>query len=120
MGRSTTAMDVLHYVDADGRDHFGDWWQSLRDKKAMAAIDQRIMRMESGNFGDCKFLRDGVWELRIDVGPGYRVYYAKDGLTLILLLCGGDKRKQNSDIGRACGFWNEWRQRRGRDREDAQ
>ena len=69
------------------------------------------MHIESGNFGDCKPLRDGVWEMRIDVGPGYRVYYAKTGLTVVLLLCGGDKRKQQSDIEKACEYWKEWQLR---------
>lgn len=80
--------------------------------RAAASIIKRFARLNAGNFGDCKPLRGGVWELRIDMGPGYRVYYAKDGLTVILLLCGGDKRNQNSDIERACSYWNDWKQRR--------
>lgn len=68
------------------------------------------MRVELGNFGDHKYLRDGVWELRIDVGAGYRVYYAQADLTVVLLLCGGDKRKQNEDIADACEYWREWKQ----------
>ena len=67
--------------------------------------------MELGNFGDHKFCRDGVWELRIDEGPGYRVYYAIAGTELILLLCGGDKRRQDSEIDRACAYWQDWQRR---------
>jgi putative addiction module killer protein len=63
--------------------------------------------MEGGNFGDHKFCRDGVWEFRIDVGAGYRVYYALSGSTVILLLCGGDKATQSSDISRACEYWKQ-------------
>jgi putative addiction module killer protein len=64
-----------------------------------------------GNFGDHKFCRDGVWELRIDVGPGYRVYYAVAGSQVVLLLCGGDKRTQGADINRACEYWQDWQGR---------
>jgi probable addiction module antidote protein len=68
--------------------------------------------MELGNFGDHKFCRDGVWELRIDIGAGYRLYYSLTGTEIILLLCGGDKRMQDADIDRACEYWSDW-QRRG-------
>lgn len=103
--------EIRHYIDNNGRDVFEEWREQIRDTKAQIAIDRRIMRMELGNFGDHKPLSDGVWELRIDIGPGYRVYYAKSGLTVVLLLCGGDKRKQNADIARACEYWREWKSR---------
>lgn len=67
--------------------------------------------MAAGNFGDCKPLSDGVWELRIDYGPGYRVYYARAGEKLLLLLAGGDKRKQQADIDTAIGYWKSWNRR---------
>jgi putative addiction module killer protein len=66
-------------LTTDQKDVFEEWIVRLRDKKAISAIDRRVWRMENGNFGDHKFCRDGVWELRIDVGPGYRVYYALFG-----------------------------------------
>ena len=103
--------DVRHYVSAEGKDVFLDWLRSLRDTKARISIDRRINRIVLGNFGDHKFCRDGVWELRIDVGPGYRVYYAVDGITVVLLLTGGDKRTQSADISRACEYWRDWRMR---------
>lgn len=78
---------------------------------ARIAVDRRVNRVELGNFGDHEFCRDGVWELRIDVGPGYRVYYALAGKTVVLLLCGGDKRKQNADIDRAYEYWQDWQRR---------
>lgn len=109
--RGKTVKDLRFYIDASGKNHFEDWLKSLRDAKAKTAIDRRTARMAAGNFGDCKHLRDGVWELRIDVGPGYRTYYAKAGSTIVLLLCGGDKRKQDSDIDRACRYWLDWQQR---------
>jgi putative addiction module killer protein len=100
--------EIRHYIDFNGRDHFTEWREKVRDPKARIAIDRRIIRMELGNFGDHKFLRDGVWELRIDVGPGYRVYYAKAGAVIVLLLCGGDKDTQKNDIDRACEYWRDW------------
>ncbi|MBV8046901.1 MAG: type II toxin-antitoxin system RelE/ParE family toxin [Paludibacterium sp.] len=103
--------EIRHYLDREGRDHFAKWREKLRDIKAKIAIDRRIMRVELGNFGDHKPLRGGIWELRIDVGPGYRVYYAKSGRTVVLLLCGGDKRQQDANIDLACEFWRDWQRR---------
>ena len=70
----------------------------------------RIDRLSAGNFGDCKTLRGGLFELRIDWGPGYRVYYAPVGKECVLLLCGGDKRKQSSDIKRALDYLKDYRE----------
>jgi putative addiction module killer protein len=81
------------------------WLASLSDLKARARIAARLDRLSLGNFGDCKALHDGVSELRIDWGPGYRVYYAMLGRTCVLLLCGGDKRRQSSDIKARSGIW---------------
>ena len=87
---------------------FADWRDKVKDSKAKIAIDRRIYRAERGNFGDHKPCREGVWELRIDVGPGYRVYYAQAGKTVVLLLCGGIKRSQDADISKACEYWKDW------------
>lgn len=104
--------EIRRYLAVGGRDIFGEWLGGLADRKARARIALRIERLAAGNRGDCKPLRDGIWELRIDHGPGYRVYYARAGKTLILLLCGGDKRKQQSDIERAVSYWQDWRRRK--------
>lgn len=88
------------------------WLGRLDDKQARARVLVRVQRMAAGNFGDCKPLAEGVWELRIDWGPGYRVYYAQAGQRLILLLAGGDKRKQQADIATALERWRDWQQRR--------
>ena len=101
-------MEIAHYLTADGHDPVQDWMDAVRDMRARVAILRRLERMKVGNFGDRKFCRDGVWELRIDTGPGYRVYYAQAGQTLVLLLCGGDKRSQRSDIERAATYWQDW------------
>ena len=106
-------FQVLHYSTPDGLDPYVHWTGKLRDRSARIAIDRRVNRVGLGNFGDHKFCRDGVWELRIDVGAGYRVYYAVAGKQIVLLLCGGDKRTQDSDIERACEYWQDWQRRTG-------
>ena len=96
---------ILHHLTDSGRSVFLDWFDRLHDERASSAILRRLARMETGNFGDHAFCREGVWELRIDVGAGYRVYYAIAGRFIVLLLCGGDKRSQAADITRACRDW---------------
>jgi putative addiction module killer protein len=103
--------EIRHYLTASGKNLFEEWLASLRDAKAEARIAARIARLAAGNFGDCKPLTGGVWELRIDWGPGYRAYYAMSGRTCVLLLCGGDKRKQSADINRAVGYWKDYQER---------
>jgi putative addiction module killer protein len=104
-------FELRHYLTPEGKDLIAEWLRQLRDVRVKAAIIRRLNRLEQGNFGDFKPLRDGVHELRIDVGPGYRVYYARAGRILILLLCGGTKRTQDTDIERACGYWRDWQSR---------
>lgn len=103
--------EIRHYLTGGAKDAYLEWLGRLRDLTARIAIDRRVNRMAQGSFGDHRFCRDGVWELRIDVGPGYRVYYAVSGKTIIVLLCGGDKRTQDADIDRACGYWRDWQGR---------
>ena len=103
--------DVQDYVTQEGKDPFKDWIASLADRMARARLLARVQRMAAGNFGDCKPLDGGVWELRIDHGPGYRVYYARAGSRLELLLIGGDKRRQQTDIATAIDYWQDWQRR---------
>ena len=103
---------IQHYLTSgDERDVYVEWLKKLKDTTAKISVVRRITRLESGNFGDHKFCRDGVWELRIDVGAGYRVYYALADRQIVLLLCGGDKRTQETDIERACDYWQDWQRR---------
>lgn len=81
---------------------FAKWFHALRDARAFARIDARIARAAEGNFGDVKTVGEGVSEMRIDYGPGYRVYFTRRGDEIIILLCGGDKGSQARDIKRAC------------------
>lgn len=79
---------------------FRDWFEGLKDRRAQERIAQRMVRLQAGLFGDVKFF-DGIGELRVDHGPGYRVYFVRRDGVVIVLLCGGDKRSQRRDIGRA-------------------
>jgi putative addiction module killer protein len=104
-------IEVRRYLTESGKDVFGEWLEDLADDRARAKVAARVLRLAAGNFGDCKSLREGVWELRIDWGPGYRVYFAKEGRSIVLLLCGGDKRKQSADIERAVDYWKDYKAR---------
>ncbi|MEY0233851.1 type II toxin-antitoxin system RelE/ParE family toxin [Providencia manganoxydans] len=83
---------IKHYLTSDGKDLYAEFFKKIKDSIAKAKIASRVNRMASGNFGDHKPCRGGVWELRIDQGAGYRVYYSLVGNEIVLLLLGGDKR----------------------------
>lgn len=104
-------FEVRFYTTTSGKNTVEEWLESLRNARTEARIAARIDRLAAGNFGDCKPIREGVWELRIDFGPGYRVYYAMAGRSVVLLLRGGDKRRQDADIERAIEYWNDYKQR---------
>lgn len=106
-------IEIRHYISPTGKDVFDDWLSQLADTRTQAKIATRINRLAAGNFGDCKLLRHGLCELRIDWGPGYRVYYAMPSRVCVLLLCGGDKRKQSSDIDRALEYLRDYKGRIG-------
>ena len=104
---------IVHYLDENGNDLYQSWLDSLRDRVAKIAVIKRIARIEAGLFGDHAFLREGISELRIDVGAGYRVYYAHVGKMVIMLTCGGDKKSQSRDIERAIRLLRDWEKRNG-------
>lgn len=106
------AFEIRRYSAAEGDEPFTAWLSALPDRQARARVLVRLERLEYGNFGDSRYLRDGVSELRIDWGPGYRVYYGRDGGRVIVLLCGGDKRRQGADIERAVELWREYASRK--------
>lgn len=103
-----TPKTVAHYVDGNGRDHFGEWLDGLKDIKAYAKINIRIKKAEQGNFGDHGPVGNGVSELREHYGPGYRVYYGSEGGNVILLT-GGIKDTQVKDIKRAKVLWSDYK-----------
>ena len=104
-------MDIRIYSEATGRAPFEDWLKALKDVQGRSRIRARLARLQAGNFGDCKPLRDGLQELRIDHGPGYRVYLSRQGPVLVLLLCGSDKDEQDKAIKQALAYLSDWKQR---------
>jgi len=98
---------VKEYIEGDGSP-FGRWFDRL-DPVTAARVDRYIRRLEAGNFCAAKSLRGGLYELRLDFGPGYRIYYALDGKTLVILLGGGDKRRQAADIASAVERWKRYK-----------
>lgn len=104
-------IEVRRYQQEDGRVPVTEWLASMRDKIAQASARTRIRRLEAGSLGDCKTVGGGVLELRIDVGAGYRLYCARHGNELVLLLCGGEKGSQSSDIKQAKAYWSDWKRR---------
>jgi putative addiction module killer protein len=106
-----TPRELQIYLTEEGQAPFSEWLASLPDSKARAKIRVRLDRVSLGNFGDCRGVGDGVQELRIDYGPGYRVYFGQVGSTIVLLLCGGDKSTQANDIEQAKQYWNDYRRR---------
>lgn len=103
--------EIEEYLTADGRSPFGEWLDRLRDRDARVRIRVRLDRVNLGGFGDVKSLGGGLHELRIDVGPGYRVYFGQAGLCVVLLLCGGTKESQEKDIQQARVYWQDYRRR---------
>jgi len=86
---------------------FLTWIDGLKDQKGRARVLSRVVAAEAGNFGDCEPVGEGVSEMRIHYGPGYRVYYAQEGINIYLLIAGGDKSSQDRDIKQAKAFWND-------------
>lgn len=107
----TFPYDIDYYKTAESKAPFKEWLEALRDVNGRAKIRVRLDRARLGNLGDHKLVDEGVWELRIDSGPGYRVYFAKEGNRLVLLLIGGDKGTQKRDIAQARGYLQDHRRR---------
>ena len=103
--------DIRRYITPDGRNPFAEWLSSLRDLNAVVKIEQRLDRVRLGNLGNSKSVGEGVCELKIDFGPGYRVYFGQFGSTIVLVLCGGDKSSQEQDIRKAKEYWKEYEER---------
>ena len=96
------------FVDRQGRVPFDDWFKRIRDRNAKSRITQRIDRLRDGNEGTWKPVGEGVREMKIPVGKGYRVYYGWDGVDVVLLLVGGDKSTQSKDIETAKAYWGDY------------
>jgi putative addiction module killer protein len=110
MSRFAMPKEVVAFRAREGQVPFEEWLDDLDDKRAVARILARLARVRQGNLVDCKPVGEGVSELRVACGPGYRVYFGQKGRTLVVLLCGGDKRSQDRDIRLAKQFWQEFKQ----------
>ena len=108
----TRRQEIRIFITQEGHAPFSDWLNNLRDIKARAKIRIKIDRLRLGNLGDHKSIGEGISELRVDYGPGYRIYFGQDGNTLIILLSGGTKKKQNQDIKLAQEYWKDYRKRK--------
>ena len=106
---------VLEYLDHSGSSTFAQWFRSL-DATAAVKITTAIHRLEQGNVSSVKGVGAGVFEFRIDSGPGYRVYFGKDGETLVILLAGGTKKRQDRDIAAAHERWRDYKDRKGKEK----
>jgi putative addiction module killer protein len=104
-------ITLFRYQRADGSEPFTEWLATIRDKIAAARIRIRLRQVEAGNLGDCDSVGEGVVELRIHIGAGYRVYCGRHGNSVVILLCDGDKSSQIRDIKRAKDLWVEWKRR---------
>ena len=108
MARKIQLKTVIVYIDENGNEPYTDWLRSLRDQKTQERIKVRIRRLESGLYGDCEPVGEGVSELRMFFGPGYRVYFGEDAENIVVLLSGGDKSSQKRDIKTAKEYWKEY------------
>jgi len=102
---------VLVYRTREGEEPFTEWLFSLRDKTIRQRIETRINRIEQGNYGDHKRFQ-GIIEVRLDIGKGYRLYCGEDGNALVVLLIGGDKSSQDKDIAKALDYWKEYHEQK--------
>lgn len=112
MARAVQPKEILFYMDKNGKIPVKEWLYGLKDTQARRRIFHRLRHVEQGNYGDCKGLsgQDGLLELRFDFGPGYRMYLAEDGNTLVVLLVGGDKKTQKKDVTRATEYWIDYKE----------
>jgi len=101
--------NAIIYQTETGRYPFEDWIRNLMDIQGRAKIRARVDRLEQGNFGKHDFVGQGVSELKIDFGPGYRVYYGRVNPTTVMILCGGNKKTQRKDIRKAIEYWDDYR-----------
>ena len=108
--RNTHPREIQAYRTQNGREPFTEWFNAVRDTRAQSRIRSRLASLEHGNFGDYRSVGGGVFELRIHVGAGYRVYFGEIDNTIVLLLCGGDKASQTRDIQRAKTYWQEYKE----------
>ena len=112
----TAKKEIIIYEAKNGKAPFEEWLENLKDKIGRAKIRVQIDRLEQGNMGKCASVGQGVSELKINFGPGYRVYFGQDGEVLVVLLCGGDKATQRKNINKAQLYWLDYKLRKEKKR----
>ncbi len=105
-------VDVREYLDRSGHSPYADWFDHL-NREAATKVATALARIQQGNFSNAKGVGSGVYEYRIDFGPGYRIYFGKDGDRLVILVGGGTKKRQQQDIATALARWQDYKQRKG-------
>lgn len=105
-------VEVREYLDRGGRSPYAAWFVRL-NSEAAAKVAATLARIQQGNFSSAKGVGAGVYECRIDFGPGYRIYFGKDGDHLVILVGGGTKKRQQEDINTALARWQDYKQRKG-------
>ncbi|MBS3028777.1 MAG: type II toxin-antitoxin system RelE/ParE family toxin [Dolichospermum sp. DET50] len=100
--------EIQNYITSNRKTPFAEWLDDLKDLQAIIKIEKRIKRVKLGNLGNYRTVGEGVCEIKIDYGPGYRIYFGQIGSKIILLLCGGDKSTQEQDILTAKEYWRDY------------
>jgi putative addiction module killer protein len=109
--REAVPRRVEAYVTRDGKNVFQTWLDELADERARVLLDKTVAKVRLGNLGQHKSVGEGVQEIVLDYGPGYRIYFGEHGATLVILLCGSTKKKQEEAIKQAKEYWNDWKER---------
>ena len=109
--REVVPRTVEIYVTRDGKDVFHKWMDGLADQRAKALIDKTVAKVRLGNLGQHKSVGEGVQEIVLNYGPGYRIYFGEQGATRVILLCGGTKKRQEEAINEAKRYWKDWKER---------
>ena len=102
-------IEIRIFRGRSSRAPFSEWLGFLKDRRTVAVVQARLNRIRLGNFGDCRPVGEGIYELSIDFGPGYRIYFGRDGQTVVVLLCAGSKKTQRKDIETAKSYWRDYR-----------
>ena len=110
MARIIKPKTVIIYTDKNGNEPYRDWFHDLKDQQGKSRIESRLQRLATGLYGDCEPVGEGVSELRMFFGPGYRVYFGEDAENIVVLLCGGDKSSQRRDIKLAKEYWKDYQE----------
>lgn len=108
--RDAQLREIEYFQTSTGCVSFNEWFESIKDRTTRNRIASRLTSLRFGNFGDCHSVGGGVFELRFHFGPGHRIYFSEVGNTIVLLLCGGDKSRQDRDIARAKTYWQEYKE----------